>query len=193
MKKIFFSLLVSFLLFTAQANACVGKILTIGVLNSANESVLAELVSALINERTGTTVNIKVYNSSKEIYEDVTKGEIGIVIENTERAVKMLNAPNNGDKAKAHDLVKEEFRNRMNLIWLKPFGTLSGDDGSGSYYYAPVMSEDVLIYFPALPKLINKLSDIANDRFFHEALNSVKSGEKAKKAAKDFLKKKKLI
>ena len=193
MKKIIFSLLITFLLFTGHSHACVGKILTIGILDSTNENILAELVSILINERTGTTVNIKIYGDSGEIYNAVKKEEVGIVIENTARAMKILDMPDSGDKLKAYDISKQEFKNRLNIIWLKPFGVLTGDDGSGQYYYAPVITEYVLINFPALPRLINKLSDIAKDKNFQRLMASVNSGEKTKKAAKDFLKKKKLI
>ncbi len=193
MKKVFFTFLVTFTLFAVRTDACVGKILSIGIMNSVDENILAELVSVLINERTGTTVNIKVYGDPKEIYDAVKKDEIGIVIENTERALKILNISGEADKAKAYDVSKEEFRNRFNLIWLKPFGMVNGEDGGEQYYYAPVITEHVLINFPALPRLINKLLDITADKNYRELIKSVRSGEKAGKAAKGFLKKKKLV
>ncbi|MBI5410094.1 MAG: hypothetical protein HZA14_12065 [Nitrospirae bacterium] len=193
MKKIILGLLITFLLSTGPSHACVGKGLNIGVLDSVNENLLAELVSVLINERTGTTVNIKVYGDSREIYNAVKKDDLGIIIENTERAMKMLNIPDNGDKAKAYDVSKEEFRNRLNLIWLKPFGALNKEDGNGTYYYAPVITEYVLINFPALPRLINKLSNITSDKNLQDLLKSAQSDEKVRKAAKEILKKKKLV
>jgi glycine betaine/choline ABC-type transport system substrate-binding protein len=170
MKKVFFTFLITFTFFTTPLHACVGKILSIGILNSVDENILAELVSVLINERTGTAVNIKVYGDSEEIYDAVKKDEIGIVIENTQRALKILNISGEADRAKAYDVSKEEFRNRFNLIWLKPFGTVNREDGEEQYYYAPVITEYVL-KFPALPRLISKLADIAADRNFRELIN----------------------
>ncbi|MBI4826977.1 MAG: hypothetical protein HY807_11270 [Nitrospirae bacterium] len=193
MKKILSGLLVTVLLFTSAAEACVGKILNIGILNSVEENLLAELISVMVNERTGTTVNIKVYKDSKEIYNAVKNEEISIVIENTERALKILGLSGNESDAKAYDVSRDEFRSRLNLIWLKPFGIVNMEDDGGQYYYAPVITEDVLINFPALPRLINKLSDITLDKNYRGMIISIKRGEKARKAAKEFLKKKKLV
>ncbi|MBI5739251.1 MAG: hypothetical protein HZA16_00905 [Nitrospirae bacterium] len=193
MKRIIISLLIAFLLFTGPSYACVGKVLNIGILNSVNENLLAELVSVLINERTGMTVNIRVYGDSGQIYEAVKRDELGMVVEDTGRALKILNMPDNGDNVKAYDLSRKEFRDRMDLIWLKPFGAVKTEDGAGQYYYAPVITGHVLINFPALPRLINKLSDIAADKSFREMTKAVKADGQAGKAAKNFLKKKKLI
>ncbi len=187
-------LLLSVLLsFGVRSQACVGRIINIGITNSVNENLLAELVSVLINERTGTTVNIKVFDNAKELYDSVKKAELGIIIENTDHAMSMLNMPNSKDKEKDYDISKKEFRERMNLIWLNPFGFLPEEKGSGKYFYAAVITEDVLINFPALPRVINKLNGISNDTDFNKVVKAVKSGEKVRRAARDFLKKKKLI
>ncbi|MBI5099947.1 MAG: hypothetical protein HZB30_11990 [Nitrospirae bacterium] len=193
MKKIISGLLAILLLSASHSHACVGKILNIGILNSVNENFLAELVSVLVNERTGTIVNIKVYSDSKDIYDAVKNVEVSIIIENTERASKILNISKNEDNAKAYDVLKEEFRNRLNLIWLKPFGMLNREDGIGQYYYVPVITDDVLINFPALPRLINKLGGSINDDMYTKLINSVESGGKPRTVARDFLKSIKLI
>lgn len=193
MKKIMLGLFAILLLSASHSHACVGKILNIGILNSVNENILAELVSVLVNERTGTIVNIKVYSDSKGIYDAVKNVEVSIIIENTERASKILNISKNEDNAKAYDVLKEEFRNRLNLIWLKPFGMLNREDGTGQYYYVPVITDDVLINFPALPRLINKLGGSINDDMYTKLINSVESGGKPRTVARDFLKSIKLI
>jgi glycine betaine/choline ABC-type transport system substrate-binding protein len=182
---------VFFLLYGIQSHACVGRILNIGIVDTLNENLLAELVSVLINERTGTTVNVKVFNSREEIYNAVKREKIGIVVENTDNALKMLNIPGSGDMKKDYDVSKREFRERKNLVWLKPFGSMP--DNNNLKYYSAVISEDVLINFPALPRVINKLKYITGDRGFDKVIKSVRSGKKTRRAAKDFLKKKKLI
>ncbi len=192
MKKVI--LLVSTLIllaFSVQANACVGRILNIGIVDSINESLLAELISVLINERTGTTVNVVMFDSTEEIYEAIKKEEVNIVIENTDHAVSMLNAQGSGDKMADYDMSKIAFREKYNLIMLKPFGVLAS--GTEDKLYSAAVTEDVLINFPALPRVINKLKNISDDKKFTKVLKSVTSGTKVKRVARDFLRKKKLI
>ena len=149
-----------FSFFSFQSNACVGRILSIGIVDSVNENLLAELISVFIDERTGTTVNVMIFENYEEIYEAVKKEEIGVVIENTDHALTMLNFQGSGDRKKDYNISKKEFRERLNLVWLKPLGYLPEEKGEGLLYYSVVITEDVLINFPALPRLINKLKGI---------------------------------
>ena len=182
---------VFFILSSVQSYACVGRILNIGIVDTVNENLLAELISVLINERTGTTVNVKVFDSREEIYDAVKKEEIAIVVENTDHALKMLGLSKSGDMKSDYDVSKKEFRKKRNLIWLKPFGTMP--DNKNLKYYSAVISEDVLINFPALPRVINKLKDVTLDKGFDKVIKFVRSGKKTRRAARDYLKKKKLI
>ncbi len=194
MKKISIIMMVLLsLAFSVQAYACVGRILNIGIVDNGNETLLAELVSELINERTGTTVNVIAFDTSVEIYEALKKEDVNIVIENTEHALGMMNMQNSGDIVKDYDMSKKEFRDKMNLIWLKPFGELDDEGGKSQRYYSAVITEDVLINFPALPRVINKLKNISEDKRFDKVIKSVRSGKKVKRVARDFLRKKKLI
>ena len=194
MRKIILILSLMFvLIISGHGNACVGKILYIGILDSPDEQISAEMLSLLINERTGTTVNIKYYKDSKDLYEAVKKKQVSILIENTDRAMEILGKPRPNDSKKAYDIAKEEFSKNLNLVWLNPFGFLTGAEGKGQRYYTPVITADVLNNFPALPRLINKLSGIISDETFAKLVKTVKSGEKPRKTARDFLKEKKLI
>lgn len=191
--KFVYLLIMLLLLFSVRSEACVGRILSIGIVDSVNEKLLAELISVLINERTGTTVNIKVFDDFGDIYDAVKKEEIGVVIENTDHAMSMLNMPKNEDEKKDYDISKAEFKEKLGLTMLKPFGFIAGKEGEGENYYSAVVTEDVLINFPALPRVINKLKNISADKRFNKVLTSVRTGKKGKRAARDFLKKKKLI
>ena len=193
--KIIISLLLAAALLFLGGNceACVGKVISIGILNSPDEQILAEMLSVLINERTGTNIQIKYYKDSKEIYAAVRKGEIGILIENSSRALEVLGMPNSSDPKKAFDIAKEEFSRKFNLVWLNPFGLLSGDEGNGRCYYSSLVANDVVHNFPALPRLVNKLGNIMDDEIFARMIKNVKAGERPNKAARDFLKTKKLI
>lgn len=186
MKKSLVSLVMLVTLFAgSNALACVGKTLYIGVTNSPSELLYAELISVLVNERTGTTVKIVSYKDARDMYNAVKKGEIGVVVENAGRALKMLDMPAEGNGRAAYEAAKKGYRSSMNLVWLEPFG--------GSQYYAPVLSTETIGNLPALPKLINKLAGTVNDETCAKLLKSMKADEKTKKVARDFLKTRKLI
>lgn len=190
-KLVMFVLCAVMLAGAGKVSACVGKTLYIGVSSSANEQLLAEMVSLLVSERTGTSVKIVVYKDSKEMYSAVKQGQVGLLIENTDRALDVLSRPKESNSKAAYDLVKGEFRKNLNLVWLEPFGLIPG--GGNGQFYAPVISVDVLSNLPALPKVINKLTGVISDGSYAKLLRTVKSDDKPKKVARDFLKSKKLI
>jgi glycine betaine/choline ABC-type transport system substrate-binding protein len=194
MKRIVFFLALLILLTSHyQVDACVGRNLFIGALNAPPEQMLSEMLSVLINERTGTTVTIKYYDSTSELYDALKKNEVGILVENTDRAMEIVGNQTNVSGENAYSTLKEEYRNRLSLVWLESFGLLTVDNNKTQYYYGPVITEDVLVNFPALPRVINKLSGIINDKSFSKMIKSLESGEKPHKIARDFLKAKKLI
>jgi glycine betaine/choline ABC-type transport system substrate-binding protein len=175
----------SILTFSGKAGACVGKTLYIGVTNAPKELLFAEMISLLVNERTGTTVKIVTFKDARDMYSAVKKGEVGVFIENPDRALKFLNrAPETNTKV-AYETARKEYRKGLNLVWLEPFGV--------SQYYAAVLSVETIGNLPALPKLINKLGGIMNDETCAKLLRSVKGDEIPKMAARDFLKSRKLI
>lgn len=88
------------------SDACVGKVLYIGISNSSGEQLFAEMLSLLINERTGTTVSIRVYRDSQEMYQAVKKGEVSILIENTGHALELLGRPPEENTRKAYVISK---------------------------------------------------------------------------------------
>lgn len=192
MKNSIILLLLSILLFTGtEAFACVGKVLYIGVSTSPADQLLAEMVSVLVRERTGTTVKVVTYKTPGEIYGAVRQGQVGLMIENTADALELLKKPKEANGKAALELVKREYRKTFNLVWLEPFGSMAVN--GGNEIYAPVIAAEVLGNLPALPKLINKLSGVMNDGNYQKLLKAVKADEKAKKAARDFLKARKLI
>ena len=192
-KSIFIVMLMALALFTTMADACVGKTLTIGVIDSLEGRVFSEMLSTLVNERTGTTVKIAFYDNLQEVYDAVREKKVDISIENTTRAMNMLNMPLEADAKKAYKAVKATYEKEKGLVWLKPFGftKVKGEDTPS--YTATILRIDVLNNFPALPRLFNKLGSKINDAAYAKLIKSVESGEKPKSVAKDFLKSKKLI
>jgi len=196
MKKFLFTLVTLIaVLFPASrpSDACVGKVLYIGISNSSGEQLFAEMLSLLINERTGTTVSIRVYRDSQEMYQAVKKGEVSILIENTRHALELLGRPPEENARKAYVISKEEFRKSFNLVWLEPLGLLRIDSGKAPAYYVPIITVDAMYNFPALPRVINKLSGTVNDEVFEKFMNKVNMGQKSQMVVKDFLRSRKLI
>lgn len=186
-------MIMALMFFSPAADACVGKVLNIGVINSPDEQVLAEMLSTLITERTGTTVAVKLYANTQDLYGAVKKEQVDILVENTARAMRVLNKPAEKDAKKAYDVVKTAYEKEKGLVWLKPFGFLNGAGGDVPSHTSTVLRTGILANFPALPRVINKLGGIMNDEAYAKLLHSAKSGEKPKKVARDFLKSRKLI
>ncbi len=195
MKTIKMAILIAvvLMLFVPSVFACVGKTLTIGVTNSTEGKVFAEMLSTLVNERTGTTINIKYFDNSQDIYEAVKKQDVDISIENTTSALNVLNMPKEADIKKAYKIVKSTYEKEKGLIWLKPFGFTKAGSGEAPAYTATILRMDILNNFPALPRLFNKLGSKINDAAYVKLIKSVESGEEVKKVARNFLKSKKLI
>jgi len=177
----------------ANAFACVGKTLIIGTLNTPDESLLAQMMAVIINERTGTTVNVEFFDTQEQLQEAVKKREVNIYTENTGRAMQQLGMKEEGDTQTVYDTVKEAYRNQLHLVMLKPFGELQGGMNDKPYLYVPVVAEGILVDYPALPRVINKLAAVAEDKKFTKVLAGVESGDKPSQVARDFLKKKRFI
>lgn len=194
MKKIGILLLSALLVFlAANSFACVGKTLIIGTLKTPNENLLAQLMAVIITERTGTTVNVEFFDTQEQLQEAIKKREVNIYTENTGRALKQLGLKEEGDAKAIYTAAKEAYRNQLHLVMLKPFGELQGVVDNKPYLYVPVVAEGILVDYPALPRVINKLASVAEDNKFTKVLSGVESGDKPSKVARDFLKRKRFI
>lgn len=186
MKKLITLAVLTTVLIVAQISpACVGKTIMLGVPNSASEKLLADMASIMISERTGSAVKVQVFKDSRELYSAVKQGKVNVIIEATDRALEMLGKPKASGTAGSYEYVKSEYRKSMNLVWLDPFG--------GARQYAPVLTAETLASYPALPKLLNKLSGAVTSETCTKLLRSVDSDESSRKVSRDFLKGKKLI
>ena len=91
-------------LYASPGYSCVGKTLHLGIVDSPSEQLLAEIVSQLITQRTGTTVKVDVYKDSQQLYKAVRQGDVGLLIENTDRALEVAGKRKEAT-AKAHALL----------------------------------------------------------------------------------------
>ncbi len=187
-------ILLSATLFLAavEADACVGKTITIAVSDSLSEKILAQLVAVLLNERTGTQVEVKTYANTKNIFDAVTKGEAGILIGNTRRALSTLGERKTLDSKETYSVSKAGYRKRFSLIWLESLGPV--DNGVNQrHQYGPVITVDIMRDFPALPRVINKLAGVLEGGVLSEMIEDARSGKTPKSIARDYLLLKRLI
>lgn len=190
-----FSVLFLTMAVALPAAACVGKTLVIGHTGTPQQEVLAQAISLLIGERTGTTVKVVRYDTPAAAHEALLKADLDIVVEYTGVAqAQMLKGEAIADPEALFQAVKGAYNQDLNLVWLTPFGfdeprvAPSGMKAQA----APVVRKDTLKKFPALARLINKLGG-AIDAAQMQALETSAAKKNAHEAAREFLKTGKFI
>lgn len=189
-------LLTAALLVTASsAFACVGKTLVVGTTGTTQQDLLAQMLSLLIVERTGTTVKVVKVESSQAAHDALLKADLDMYVEYTGIGqVKILHKEAIADPDQLYKAVKATYNEELNLIWLKPFGFDAKDLAPAGTVAeaAPVVRKDTLKKFPALARLINKLGGRV-DAASIKTLETEAAGGDSKKVARDFLRQNRLI
>lgn len=182
--------------------ACVGKTIFIGRMPGRDQEVLAEIFSWMVSERTGTTIQVKPVGDSRAMHAALQSAEIDLALEDQGVALRdILGQPPAGSGAAQRETVRREYEQRFNLVWLEPWGmtgrpapqalAVSGGGGAPGPV-APVIRKDTLKKFPALSRLVNKLSGVVDNATLARL---VQESEKrpARDVVKQFLKEKRLI
>jgi len=183
-----------------QAWACVGKTLQVGTVPGGESRLMTRMLSILVNERTGTSVKIKEYGSFAESFAALAECEVDLVIAFTgEGYIQITSREEAGSAREILDEVKEVFNREHNLVWLEPWGVDDGGrfirDGSGDPVVtqaAPLVRKDALKKFPALARLVNKMSGRLDQEVIASLLREAETGDEDG-VARDFLKAEKLI
>ena len=195
-KKTIAFLLFTFLVSSSSALACVGRTLYIGAINNSDDLIMAEMLSLLINERTGTTVQTRFFDSRDALYAALksTKEEerVDILVEDTIDGLAVMHRSSSGNADKDYETIKDLYDQELSVVWLNPLGFSNSKEGAPSVS-APLVRRDVLVNFPLLPRVLNKLGGSIDDTTYARLKKEVADGEKPKNAAKAFLKKKKFI
>ena len=178
-----------------SAFACVGKTLVVGVMSGSQQQVLANMLSVLISERTGTTVKVVPVDDHAAAHEALLRADLDMYVEYTGVGqVAILNEQPIADSVELYKAVKERYNQDLNLVWLKPFGFSDeriAPQGTVAEA-APVVRKDTLKKFPALARLINKLGG-AVDMATMQGLESASAEGNAKDVARKFLKENRFI
>ena len=178
-----------------QVQACVGKTLVVGALDNPQHQVLAEMLSVLISERTGTTVKVVPVKGHAEAHDAMIRAELDMYVEYTGVGqVTILKDKPIADADELYKAVKDRYNQELNLIWLKPFGFSDeryAPEGTVADA-APVVRKDTLKKFPALARLINKLGGAIDSATMKE-LESASAAGNSRDVARKFLKEKRFI
>jgi len=185
------------LFFASSAYSCVGRVLYIGILDTLEQNLIAENLVMLINERTGTNVQIRYFENSDSMYAALKCEEeekrADIIIENTANALKILDIAPGSDPNADYFVVKKQYEEKFDLVWLYPFGFSSGEGQQGKALSAPVLRNDVMTNFPLLPRILKKLAGAIDEQAFTQLMREAEAEKKPKNIARDFLRAKKLI
>lgn len=174
--------------------ACVGKTLVVGSTGGVQQEILANMLAQLITERTGTSVKLVEHDSSASAHQALLKDDLDIYVEYTGVGqVLILGADPLQDADKLYQAVKKRYNEELNLVWLKPLGFEADVKGLDLPTQAvPVARKDTLKKFPALARLINKLSGKIDAGTIQNLVAQADS-QGSKEIARSFLKQNRLI
>ena len=201
-KRIFFILIINALFFVLAANplhSCVGRLLIVAVSDSTDQVIIGQMLSVLINERTGTTVNIVQPGDLMACHEEVLKGKADIYINYIGEARARTEISSDvDDPQEAYILVSQFYMEKYSMVWLKPFGyqgPLTSEANPGKHgvtLAVPIAAKDTLRKFPVLDRLINKLRGRIDNNTMDELMEKTKNRD-AREVVKEFLKTQRLI
>lgn len=193
--KLIVSTILLLAVFAAPALACTGKTVTIARTGDLQQEILAQMLVILIDARTGTTVEEKVYPTAEEAHAAVLGHDADLGIEYTGVIrVKTLNKSVIADPAKLYTAVKEEYDQELNLLTLPPLGFNNTDlapEGSVAQGVI-ILRKDTWTKFPALDKLITKLSGKIDDAAMQK-LEERAANEEIRDVVRDFLRANRLL
>lgn len=189
------SAILLFTVLAVPAMACTGKTVTIARTGDLQQEILAQMLVILIDERTGTTVEEKVYPTAEEAHAAVAGHDADLGIEYTGVIrVKTLNKGVIADAATLYTAIKEEYDQELNLLTLPPLGfnnaalAPTGSVAQGVI----ILRKDTWTKFPALDKLITKLSGKIDDAAMQE-LEERAGKEELRTVVRDFLRANRLL
>jgi len=173
--------------------ACVGKTIFLGKLPGKEQEMLAEIFVWMVSERTGTTIQTKSFPDSRTSHAALETADIDLYLEDQGVALHdILGRPAGAPDVR--EVVRREYEQRFNLIWLEPWG-MTGQTGGAAApptLVAPVIRKDTLKKFPALSRLVNKMSGVVDDASMARLVQESAS-RPPRDVAKGFLKERKLI
>ena len=185
MKKIIIIVSV-LLLWVPGALSCTNFPINIGAMDTPEGRILVESMALLITERTGVTVGTHYFKAWEDMDKAVAEARLEIIIEDTSNGLRRLNLEVGDDPEQNLEMLKELYKSKE-MFWLEPFVFRTADEKGLVALTAPVISRKSLSQFPALPRLIGKLSKKVDNQALQQLVQGVQKSENPAHAAKDFL------
>ncbi len=183
---------------TRQAEACVGRTLYVGYFDAPDQILVANLLAVFIDERTGTTVKLRMFGTREDAFEAVRQDKISLYADYSSVILRKFAGERPvPEEEKNIARLKEVLNRQYNVVWLEPFGydryfSDKGIAGEKPGQAGLMLCKDALSKFPALPRLLAKLRGaLDNDTMSALLREAEKSDPKA--VARRFLKSRKLI
>ncbi|MGB3648451.1 MAG: hypothetical protein WA992_07915, partial [Desulfobulbales bacterium] len=107
-------------------------------------------------------------------------------IEDTSNGLRRLDMEVGDDPQQNLETLKELYKSKE-MFWLEPFAFRTADEKGLVALTAPVISRKSLSQFPALPRLIGKLSKKVDNQALQQLVQGFQKSEKPPQAARDFL------
>jgi osmoprotectant transport system substrate-binding protein len=155
----------------------------------------------MVSERTGTTIQTKSFPDSRAAHAALQSADVDLYLEDQGVAMReILGLPVGAGGTELRDTVRREYEQRFNLVWLEPWG-MTGRSGvavagpavpAAATLVAPVIRKDTLKKFPALSRLVNKLSGVVDNATLAKLVQESER-RPAREVVKQFLKDKRLI
>jgi glycine betaine/choline ABC-type transport system substrate-binding protein len=182
----------------APSGACVGRTLFIGYFDAPEQTMVANILSVFIDERTGTTVKLSRFHTRAEAFEAVRKDRVSIYADYSTVLLGMLPGERPApDHEKNFMRLKDILSREYNVVLLEPFGYdryFSGKPKAGERpgQAGVMVCKDAISKFPALPKLLAKLRGALDNETMAALLAEAEKSD-PKTVARRFLKSRKLI
>lgn len=178
------------------AGACVGRTLYVGYYDTPDQLLVANLLSVFIDERTGTTVKLTRFDSRDAALEALRQDRISLYADYSGVVLSRLGGGEPGRDA-AVGRLRELLNAKYNIVWLAQLGYDRYFSGKAKGGKEPgptgvMLCKDALAKFPALPKLLGKLSGLLDNDTMAALLREAEHSD-PRAVARRFLKSRKLV
>jgi len=189
MRRILVLCSVLVLAFAGQVHACKNLDLNVGILDTPEGHVFAQVIATFIHERTAVKTGIYFFKTNTELEAAIDAKKVQIIVEDVNDVLAMHGIEGHGGPVEDFEKVKTRYRTEKGLLWLESF-----DFTDVQGMRSPIIREKLLDKFPALPRVLAKLTRSISDAERELLLSAVNDdGVKPSNAAKNFLMAKRLI
>ncbi len=172
------------------AGACRNLELNVGVIDSPEGRLFAQMISTFIHERTAVKTGMYFFSSREEMEAALEAKQVQIIVFDVNDALAGFGEEPSSDPEADYEKVKAQYRQEHRFIVLEPFAF----SGEGQGLRVPVIREKILQKFPALPRVLAKLTRSIGDEARTELLGAVTEGRgDVAKVTEEFLLKRRLI